>query len=115
MQTSETIAAILGPVMFAVAILESVHARIWKDVPPAMTFLNGMILMTGGLTVLVFHSGWAADWTALVTLSGWALLIAGLARMAFPDAVRTDTPAVMYPVTAGVALIGLVLAVQGWL
>lgn len=115
MESSTVIASLLGPVLVAVSVLEAKNSRIWTTVTPSLTFLNGMVFFATGVAVLRFHHHWAADWTVLVTLSGWLLALVGLGRMAFPEAVRTENRLAIYAATGTLTLLGLVLTAKGWL
>jgi uncharacterized membrane protein YoaK (UPF0700 family) len=53
---------------------------------PVVVYLNGMLLFIAGLVVLRLHRRWSRSWPAAVTLAGWLILVAGLLRMALPEA-----------------------------
>jgi hypothetical protein len=38
-------------------------------------------MFVAGLAIVRVHNLWRPDWTTLVTLSGWFLLVLGLVRM----------------------------------
>jgi uncharacterized membrane protein HdeD (DUF308 family) len=48
---------------------------------PPVVYLSGVLMFVAGLAIVRAHNVWARDWTALVTLSGWFLLLLGLIRM----------------------------------
>jgi len=116
MDAAHIIASLLGPVMLAIAVSEAVNLRIWSDQPsPQHVQLNGMILFAVGLAVLRFHAGWRADWTALVTLTGWLLLIGGAARMMFPAAKQASAGPAAWIAMGVTGALGCVFSVAGWL
>jgi hypothetical protein len=90
MQTSKTIAALIGPTLIALgvallvnlgsfpAIIESVS----RD--PALIFLSGVLLFVAGVAIVRVHNRWTPDWPVLVTALGWLAVISGIARMLFP-------------------------------
>jgi len=84
METSLHIAAILGPVLVILSISEYLNYPIWKDVSPSVVYLNGLILLGSGLTVLHFQHTWRLDWTLVINLLGCLLILMGVLRMFFP-------------------------------
>ena len=48
---------------------------------PPVVYLSGVLMFVAGLAVVRAHNAWARDWTVLITLSGWLILVLGLARM----------------------------------
>ncbi len=90
METSRNIAAIMGPTIMAATSLETLNFHIWADIHPTTVFNNGIVWLMGGLAVVWFHNLWTKDWRVLVTLLGWMSLLAGLARMAFPDGPQAE-------------------------
>ncbi|MEO1013784.1 MAG: hypothetical protein AAFX08_01215 [Pseudomonadota bacterium] len=106
---SKGIAAILGPTLAIVAVSETINLHIWASMSPPITYLNGMILFVAGLAIVRFHHRWRADWTIIVTLVGWLIMIAGAARLFFPEAARTMDTSIVYPMTAFLCVVGLFL------
>ena len=78
------IARILGPTALAVSATESANMDIFAAQTAPVVYLNGTLLFVAGVAILQAHARWRADWTLLVTLSGWMLAAAGLWRMATP-------------------------------
>lgn len=48
-------------------------------------FVSGLVLLSLGLITVILHNIWAADWALIITLAGWASVIKGATRMAFPE------------------------------
>jgi multisubunit Na+/H+ antiporter MnhG subunit len=44
-------------------------------------YLSGTIMFVAGLAVVRAHNVWEKNWTVLITLTGWFLLLLGLIRM----------------------------------
>jgi len=88
---AETIARVLGPIYLVfgigLAIAPDRAARLIDDMAAsaAHAFTWGFIVLSLGLLVLAFHPGWRADWTALVTLIGWAATIKGALLVLVPE------------------------------
>jgi len=47
-------------------------------------FLLGWVLFFPGLITIILHNVWVADWRVIITISGWASIIQGVARIGFP-------------------------------
>ncbi|WP_374470552.1 hypothetical protein [Phenylobacterium sp.] len=115
MDRSRFIARVLGPVLFVVAVTEAKNLDVFHAVPPAHVFLNGMMLFAAGLGLIVAHGGWTRDWRSLVTLCGWALLLAGLFRLWAPAAPQAGPGPATYGGLALLGLLGAVIGLCGWL
>ena len=50
-----------------------------------MTYLDGALLIVGGLSIVRVHNRWARGWPLLTTLAGWSALLLGLGRMFAPE------------------------------
>jgi len=50
------------------------------QIPPVI-YLSGIIMFVAGLALVQAHNVWEKNWTALITLAGWFLLLLGLVRM----------------------------------
>lgn len=90
MATSKTIAGLIGPTLFAIAValllnrnsLPALAEQIARD--PALIFVSGVLLFVVGLAIVRVHNRWKRGWPVLVTLLGWLALVGGLTRMLFP-------------------------------
>ena len=90
MANSRTIAGLIGPTLIALAVtllinLNSISALVEPvSHDPALVIVSGVFSFVAGLAIVRVHNHWASDWTVLVTIFGWLLLIGGLIRMLFP-------------------------------
>jgi len=83
MQKSKQIAALLGPILVATVVSEFplVQPHLYDAQIPPVVYLSGLLFFVGGLAVVRAHNRWVRDWSVLVTLTGWLLLLLGLFRM----------------------------------
>jgi len=87
------ISKFLGPVILALSIpmivtptsLQETTRRFLADRP--LVLISGVLAMTAGLSIVNTHNGWVLDWTLIVTLFGWALLLGGASRIVAPRVV----------------------------
>ena len=114
MQTSRTIARIAGPALIALGVSEAIHIDIFAGAPAALVYLNGTLLLVGGLAIVAAHARWTLDWTALVTLTGWVLIAGGLYRMFAPEAPQLGAGPVTYAVLAALVAVGAVMSFRGY-
>jgi hypothetical protein len=119
MQTSKTIAALLGPTLVASAIsllanldkFQTIIAGLSQN--PALIMIAGYAAFVPGLAIVYFHNRWTGGWPVLITLMGWLSLIAGLLRMVFPTQLAALT-AMIAPSAAGIfPVIAIVFLVIG--
>lgn len=85
---------------------------------------DGMFALTGavhiivGLIIAILHPIWTADWKGLITLIGYASLVQGIVRLAFPIQARRsilqslEKGSWIWIVVAGI--IGLILTYNGF-
>ena len=109
------LASILGPLLIALSITEYRNFDIWKDAHPTLVYLNGLILLTGGLIIIQLHNRWVAHWMVLVTLIGWLLMLAGLYRMIFPSAKQAEKGLGSTVLLSLLFTVGLFLSVKAFL
>ena len=54
---------------------------------PAITYLNGFVILILGVLLVVSHSVWTYDWRVVITIFGWLIFLKGIGRIFFPSAV----------------------------
>jgi hypothetical protein len=87
------ISKFLGPVILLLGIrmitapkgLQDTTRRFLADSP--LVLISGVLAMTAGLSIVNTHNIWVLDWTLIVTLFGWALVLGGAARIVAPSTV----------------------------
>ena len=87
------ISRFLGPVILALSIrmivepkaLNETTRRYLADGP--LVLISGVLAMTAGLSIVNTHNVWSWEWTTIVTVFGWLLLVGGALRVAAPDLV----------------------------
>jgi len=114
MPTSRTIAAILGPMLAVLAASEALNLRIWSKPEPQVVYLNGVLLLAAGLTIIRTHNVWAWRWPLLITVAGWLLAAAGLYRMFAPQAPQAQESPAAFAALLGLGIVGLLLTGLGW-
>ena len=83
MADSRQIGGLAGPTIVAMVAAEFplVQPHLYDTQIPPVVYLSGVLMFVAGLAIVRAHNRWAADWTVLVTLSGWFFLALGLFRM----------------------------------
>lgn len=117
---SRQIGGILGPALMAMIASEFplVQPDLYAQQIPPVVYLSGVLMLVAGLAIVRVHNRWARDWTVLVTLSGWFLLLLGLARMFFASAYNrgaaaTDTEVFM-AIESLLFVVGLVITYKSY-
>jgi hypothetical protein len=117
MNTSKTIAALLGPTLVATAIMVLANLDTMPGMIeelskfPMMIVLAGYVAFVPGLVIVYFHNRWTSGWPVLITVFGWLSVVIGFARMVFPmrlaGIMQTAGPAlhVVLPVVGVVFLL----------
>ena len=81
------------PMLFMPTTLQETARRFLADSP--LVLISGVLAMTAGLSMVNTHNVWRLDWTVVVTLFGWALLIGGALRIVAPRVVGAVGGAMM--------------------
>jgi len=94
-QTSIFLAKLVGPVMLVAAIAMLINTAAFRAMAQdflrnsPLIFISGVLTMTAGVAIVIYHNVWVADWRVIITLFGWAGTIGGAARIALPDTIRS--------------------------
>ncbi|HLK17518.1 MAG TPA: hypothetical protein VKT81_01140 [Bryobacteraceae bacterium] len=83
MENSRRIAGLVGPTIIVTILSEFplVQPHLYDRQIPPVVYLSGVLLFVGGLAIVRVHNSWVRNWTILVTITGWAALVLGIARM----------------------------------
>lgn len=114
MAASRTIAAILGPTLAALAASEALNLSIWARPDPQVVYLNGVLLLVAGLTIIRTHNHWALRWPAMITVVGWLVTAAGLYRMFAPEGPQAHESPATFALLTVLGVVGLALSYLGW-
>jgi amino acid transporter len=114
MEIPRRIARILGPVLVALTLTEAPNLRLFDGNPAPVVYLDGTLLLIAGVAILQAYARWSWSLSSLVTLSGWAFVIAGLYRMAFPAANQLAEGPGTWAVFALLLVIGGLLTFKGY-
>ena|SRR4249919_1358448 len=85
MTISKQLAGMIGPTIIVVTISETINVHIWEANTAAGVYLNGTLLFVAGLSIVRSHNHWVRDWSVMVTLTGWFVMLLGLFRMFAPE------------------------------
>ena len=91
METSKTLAGLIGPALVAVAAsillnLSSPPTLIFGQTSgdAALIWMGGVIEFVAGLAIVRVHNRWSGGWPVIVTVLGWLFVLGGLVRILFP-------------------------------
>lgn len=95
MEHSVFIAKLMGPFMLVMGLamlknpgdLKSMAGEFLNN--RALMFISGSMALLGGLVLVNIHNIWVADWRVIITLMGWAMVVAGIIRIGFPKLVQS--------------------------
>jgi hypothetical protein len=91
METTQTIARILGPLYVVAAIAWVVNRKTYGKMieelaaQQALLFLSAVLAFLFGAVILSLHNIWGNGWQITITLLGYAGLFKGLLLLLFPD------------------------------
>jgi len=93
MDTSIFLAKVIGlvSVISTIAVLARYkeHLAFEKETVknPVLIYLGGFAFLVLGVLLVVSHSVWTLDWRLVITILGWLVLLKGVGRIFFPNAV----------------------------
>ena len=117
---SRRIAGLLGPTIIVMIVSEFplVQPRLYDAQIPPVVYLSGVLMFVAGLAIVRAHNRWRADWTVLVTLSGWLALTLGAVRMfaasAYQQRATTIGSPVFMVVESIILVCGLVMTYKAY-
>ena len=117
---SRRIAGLLGPTIIVMIVSEFplVQPGLYDAQIPPVVYLSGVLMFVAGLAIVRAHNRWRADWTVLVTLSGWLALTLGAARMfaasAYQQRATTIGSPVFMVVESIILVCGLVMTYKAY-
>ena len=130
MNTSRSIARLLGPVLLVIGIgmafglmMEGAgYSSLLKEfiANRALIFLTGILALVAGVAIVNVHNVWVPDWRVIVTVLGWLLVLRGIMLLVFPLTVQVFGDRLVASeagVTAGAAVtfvLGAVLCIMGY-
>ncbi|MDD5747233.1 MAG: hypothetical protein PHO30_08230 [Candidatus Omnitrophica bacterium] len=91
METSLFIAGIIGPVYLIIGagmmLNRAFYQRVLEDYckNAALVFMGGLFALFFGFLIVLSHNIWAANWTVIITIFGWAGIIKGTWLTLFPE------------------------------
>ena len=94
METSIFLAKVIG--LFSVISATAVLVRYKKNLAlekeavanPGAVALAGYAILILGVLLVVSHSVWTLDWRLVITIFGWLVLLKGVGRIFFPEAIK---------------------------
>jgi hypothetical protein len=108
---SKQLAGLIGPTLVAIGATEAVNMDVFSNQIAPVVYLNGAILFVAGLAMIRTHNVWTWRWPVMLTLTGWLALLAGVWRMAAPNAPQATENVLTYAALAVIVAIGAILSV----
>jgi len=119
------LARLIGPVLLVAGLIALFNPKLLVEMAReflagrALLFLAGVLAMLAGLAIVNTHNIWTG-WPVVITIFGWISIVAGIARMAFPELMRAlggrmlSNNAVLRIAGGAQLLLGGFLAVMGY-
>lgn len=127
MDSTMYLAKLIGPVMLTLGLFVVFNptrvSRMGREVlaSDALLLIAGVITLPAGLAIVLSHNIWVAGWPVLITVMGWIMIVAGLARILLPGlmqsigAVMLEKPIVTTIPGLLMASIGAFFCYQGYI
>lgn len=86
-----------------------------------LIIFSGLVSMIAGLAIVIGHPIWAYNWTVLITLLGYLMIVQGIARLIIPERVQDRVTRLLnssngYLIVIGVLIVfGIFLTFHGFM
>lgn len=84
-------------------------------------YMGGILAFVGGFAIVKAHDMWASDWTIIITIIGWLVLLKGALLLAMPTAamkmyraIIKSTKNIMHIEGIITLILGLILGYMGF-
>jgi hypothetical protein len=126
MNASILLARLIGPFIVVIGIAVVFNMKVFRKViddffkNAGLLYLSGLFSFAAGLTVVLFHNIWTADWRVIITVLGWIMLLKGICLIVFPSTIDRFSGIWMKNINvvkipwAVLILIGLFLMCRGY-
>ncbi len=120
MNLSKKIGGLVGPTILAMVAAEYplVQPHLYDTQIPPVVYLSGNLMFVGGLAIVRAHHHWRRDWTALITLTGWLLLLVGLFRMfaasGYPQEYANANPKAVMIIQGILLIAGSIITIKSY-
>ena len=93
------------------------NAHIWTTVSVTQTYLAGSLWFIAGLSIIVVHNRWMLDWSVIITIMGWFIMLGGIGRMFFPEPAQQGpgNTQIVFAVQMVLLVVGMVLTYKAFL
>ena len=98
MNTSRSIARLMGPILLVIGIgmafglmMEGAdYSNLIREfiANRALIFLTGILALVAGVAIVNAHNVWVQDWRVIITILGWLLVLRGVMLLVFPLTVQ---------------------------
>lgn len=120
MNPSKKIGSLIGPTILAMVAAEYplVQPHLYDTQIPPVVFLSGNLMFIGGLAIVRAHPHWSRDWTVLITLTGWLILLLGLVRMftasVYVQGYANTSPTAFMILEGMLLIVGLIITLKSY-
>ena len=121
MQSSTFIAKLVGPMLFVISLgmltnQDTYHAIVGEFLHSgALVYVSGFLSLLAGLAIVNTHNAWRGEWSVIITVLGWLMLVGGVIRIVFPH-FTVSFGAAVYGSTAAVVIVAVIgLVIGGFL
>jgi hypothetical protein len=79
---------------------------------PTLIYIAGVLALTSGVAMLNAYRAWTADWSVVVTVLGWLMVIGGVLRIVLPR-LTAGLATTVYSGAIAMTIAGVILLVVG--
>lgn len=90
MDNSILLARFIGPFIIVIGVGLLCNTKVFRQIVEdffknaALVYMSGLITFVAGLSIVLFHNIWAADWRTIITVFGWLTFIKGAWLIVLP-------------------------------
>jgi hypothetical protein len=117
----EVVATIIAWLLLLLGISYMAQATHWAELAkdalryPHQYFPLVLMILVLGLTVVVLHNVWVADWPVVITVVGWIMVLKSMAYLLLPQIMTVFGSWSQASLALWIRIAGLMLAALGGL
>jgi uncharacterized membrane protein HdeD (DUF308 family) len=117
---SRQLGGLIGPAIGVILLSEFplIQPNLYDAQIPPVIYLSGVLMFVAGLAVVRAHNVWEKNWTVLITLTGWFLLLLGLIRMfaasQYQQAIQRTSSMTFIVLEVGLLVVALTITFKAY-
>ena len=95
MENSIFLVRLIGPALVVMSLALVTQPNLFAAIirnfidNPGLAYLTGLLGLVAGLSLVLTHNAWSADWRVLITVVGWIVLVKAVLILLLPGPINS--------------------------